>query len=87
MRPVPPLFTPQVPDGPTLSRWVRRHRPDVIVDAEEHHDHDLLVAAGWRVPEDIGVLSRARPVRRGVWAVASKTGVPSAARASITWSR
>ena len=65
MRPVPPLFTPQVPDGPTLIRWVRRYRPDVIVDAEEHHDHDLLVAAGWRVPEDIGVLSLCAPSPAG----------------------
>lgn len=61
MRPVPSLLTPQVPDGPTLIRWVRRHRPDVIIDAEERHDHDLLVAAGWRVPEEIAVLSLCAP--------------------------
>jgi NAD(P)-dependent dehydrogenase (short-subunit alcohol dehydrogenase family) len=61
MRPVPSLITPQVPDGPALARWVRRHRPDVILDAEERHDCDLLRAAGWRVPEDIGVLSLCAP--------------------------
>lgn len=65
MRPVPSLLTPQVPDGPTLIRWVRRYRPDVIIDAEEHHDHDLLVAAGWQVPEDIGVLSLCAPSPAG----------------------
>jgi DNA-binding LacI/PurR family transcriptional regulator len=65
MRPVPSLLTSQVPDGPTLIRWVRRHRPDVIIDAEESHDHDLLVAAGWRVPEDVGVLSLCAPSPAG----------------------
>lgn len=68
MRPVVPLFTPEVPDGPTLIRWVRRYRPDVIVDAEERHDCDLLRAAGWRVPEDIGVLSLCAPSPAGPFA-------------------
>ena len=61
MRPVPALITPQVPDGPALARWVRRHRPDVILDVEEHHDYDLLRAAGRRVPAEIGVISLCAP--------------------------
>ena len=61
MRPVPPLLTSQVPDGPTLLRWIRQYSPDVIIDAEERHNYDLLRAAGWRVPHDIGVLSLCAP--------------------------
>lgn len=66
MRPVPPLLTSNVPDGPTLIRWVRKYRPDVIIDAEERHDYDLLRAEGWRVPEDIGVLSLCAPSASGL---------------------
>jgi len=65
MRPVPPLFTPNVPDGKTLIRWVNRHRPDVIIDAEERHNYDLLRAARWRVPADIAVLSLCAPYPAG----------------------
>jgi hypothetical protein len=66
MRPVPTLLTQGVPDGPTLLRWVRRYRPDVIVDAEERHVYDLLRAAGWRVPQDMGVLSLCAPSSAGL---------------------
>lgn len=66
MRPVSPLLTSNVPDGPTLIRWVRKYRPDVIIDAEERHDYDLLRAEGWRVPEDIGVLSLCAPSASGL---------------------
>jgi LacI family transcriptional regulator len=61
MRPVPSLFTPEVPDRSTLLRWIGRHRPDVILDAEEYHDLHLLRAEGWRVPEDIAILSLCAP--------------------------
>jgi LacI family transcriptional regulator len=57
MRPAPAPTSEELIDGPSLERWIRRYRPDVIVDNEEHHVFDLLTAAGWRVPEEIGVVS------------------------------
>ncbi len=65
MKPAPALLTPDLPDGPTLIRWVGRHRPDVIVDAEERHVYDLLRAAGQRVPEDVSVISLCATMHAG----------------------
>lgn len=65
MRPVPALFTPELPDGPTLVSWAERHRPDVIIDAEERHAYDLLRAAGWKVPRDVSVISLCATVMDG----------------------
>ena len=52
-------------DGPSLERWMRRYRPDVIVDNEERHLLDRLRAGGWRVPEEIGVLSMCAGISGG----------------------
>ncbi len=61
MRNVPAPKTDGLPDLVTLESWIRKYRPDVIVDNEERHVLDLLTAAGWRVPEEIGVLSLCAP--------------------------
>ena len=55
--PIPETETGELVDGPTLERWIKRHRPDVVIDHEERHIVGLLKAAGWRVPEDIRVMS------------------------------
>lgn len=62
MRNVPMPTTEGLPDVATLERWLRKYRPDVIVDNEERHIVELLHAAGWRVPQDISVLSFCAPL-------------------------
>jgi len=54
---IPKTETDRVLDAATLNRWMREHRPDVIIDAEERQVLDLLKTGGWRVPEDVGVIS------------------------------
>lgn len=65
MQLVPVPLSAGVPDSATLQRWIRQHGPDVIVDNEEHHAHDLLEASGWRVPEEIGLASLCAPLASG----------------------
>lgn len=54
---VPRTVTDGILDAATLKRWMREHRPDVIIDSEERHVLELLKAGGWQVPEDVGVIS------------------------------
>lgn len=61
MRPAPTPMTEGLPSLAQVERWIREHRPDVIVDNEERQILDLLTGAGWRVPEEIGVLSLCVP--------------------------
>ncbi len=56
-RAVPRTVTEGFLDAATLTRWMREYRPDVIVDSDERHVLDLLAAGGWRVPEEVGVIS------------------------------
>lgn len=56
-RPAAVPVSADLPDGPTLARWIRRYRPDVVVDNEESHAYNLLKADGWKIPEEIGVAS------------------------------
>jgi len=57
MRALPRTVTDGFLDAATLKRWMRAHRPDVIIDSDERHVLDLLAAGGWRVPEEVGVIS------------------------------
>lgn len=56
-RPVPDTETPDLVDGATLTRWIKQHRPDVLIDGEERHLGPLLKSASWSVPEDLGLMS------------------------------
>ena len=58
---LPTTPTDGLVDLPTLERWIRRLRPDVLIDNEERHIFGLLRSAGWRVPAEIGVLSLCAP--------------------------
>ena len=57
MRALPRTVTDGFLDAATLKRWMRAYRPDVIIDSDERHVLDLLAAGGWRVPEEVGVIS------------------------------
>jgi DNA-binding LacI/PurR family transcriptional regulator len=51
---VPPLITEEWAAAPFV-RWVKRHRPDVII-ASEDDPLQWLKTAGFRIPEDIGLI-------------------------------
>ncbi len=55
--PMPETETAELVDGATLKRWIKQHRPDVIIDSEERYLGSLLKVAGWHVPEEIGLMS------------------------------
>jgi DNA-binding LacI/PurR family transcriptional regulator len=57
--------TEGLPDAAALERWMKRYRPDVIVDNEERHLLGLLKANGWRVPEDVSLVSMCAPALGG----------------------
>jgi DNA-binding LacI/PurR family transcriptional regulator len=57
VEPLPPTGVEGLVDGPMLERWIRKYRPDVIIDNEERHVLDLLKGQGWKVPAEIGVMS------------------------------
>lgn len=57
MEPWMETSTEELVDGAQLERWIRKFRPDVIVDNEERNVFDLVTSLGLRIPEDIGVLS------------------------------
>lgn len=52
--PVDPIKTEQLVD------WVRREHPDLVITGHAGHV-DVLRQAGWRVPEDIGVMLTSLP--------------------------
>jgi LacI family transcriptional regulator len=51
---VPVLIAEQWTEAPFI-KWVRRHRPDVVIASEDDPVH-WLQAAGIRVPDDIGLI-------------------------------
>lgn len=57
MRALPRTVTDGFLDAATLKRWMRAYRPDVIIDSDERHVLDLLAAGGWRVPEEVELIS------------------------------
>ncbi len=63
---------------PHITRWLKREKPDVIINLGGLPFHDLLVRAGWRIPQDIGFawLAVPRPgdVLSGVWQNGKLTG-------------
>jgi LacI family transcriptional regulator len=67
---LPPLVTDE-PDEPAFIRWVKRHRPDVVICPNVDMVRPWLEAAGWRVPRDIGLAGLAVEVedgsQAGVW--------------------
>jgi DNA-binding LacI/PurR family transcriptional regulator len=65
MRPVPALLPPKDPESPTIRHWLDRHRPDVIIDADERNVMDQLSKVGLRPPDDISVLSLSAPMMGG----------------------
>ncbi len=65
MRPAPALLPPSEPEAPLILRWLKRHRPDVIIDSSERNVMNQLQAAGLRVPDDIGVMTLSAPVAGG----------------------
>jgi len=65
MNPVPALLPPNGPEAPTIQRWLDRHRPDVIIDADERNVMDQLSKVGLRPPDDLSVLSLSAPTMGG----------------------
>ena len=64
--------------APQLARWLKREKPDVIINLGGAPLHDLLTRAGWRVPQDIGFAWLACPrlgdPLSGVWQNGRLTG-------------
>lgn len=63
---------------PRVTRWLKRERPDVIINLGGGPLHDMLTQAGWRTPEDIGFAWLAVPrlgdALSGVWQNGELTG-------------
>ncbi|MBL9213591.1 MAG: LacI family DNA-binding transcriptional regulator [Opitutaceae bacterium] len=60
-RAAPVPATQGMADAAQLAQWLRDYRPDIVIENEERNLLDLLVRAGWNVPEDIGYLSMCSP--------------------------
>ncbi len=63
---------------PQLERWLKREKPDVIINLGGGPLHSMLVRAGWRIPDDIGFAWLACPrlgdPLSGVWQNGRLTG-------------
>ena len=64
LNPTTPLYVEDVSDTNVLVQWIKREKPDVIIAPSEEVVPDLLGVlqrAGWRVPQDIGLVMLASP--------------------------
>lgn len=63
---------------PQVTRWLKREKPDVVINLGGAPLHAMLTRAGWRMPEDIGFAWLACPrlgdTLSGVWQNGKLTG-------------
>lgn len=77
---VEPVFVDDWDAGaaPHVARWLKREKPDVVINLGGAPLHDMLTRAGWRIPEDIGFAWLACPRMgdplSGVWQNGKLTG-------------
>lgn len=61
VRPVPILFIAYTDYADDFDAWFRKHRPDVVIDVSEDDMLVRLRQLGYRVPEDVGVVTLCSP--------------------------
>jgi hypothetical protein len=63
---------------PQVVRWLKREKPDVVINLGGLPLHDMITGAGWRIPDDLGFVWLACPRRgdplSGVWQNGELTG-------------
>lgn len=68
---VEPLFVKDWDDEKAIARWVRREKPDVVINLGGKPLYDVLTRAGWRIPQDLGFAWLACPglgdPMSGIW--------------------
>ncbi|MBI5770002.1 MAG: LacI family DNA-binding transcriptional regulator [Verrucomicrobia bacterium] len=50
-----PLYVDDWDDASTITRWMRREKPDVIISPNAPGLQVLLARAGWKIPRDLGL--------------------------------
>jgi len=64
-RRIAPAIWDEWPDAAELKEWINARRPDVVITADHESVTRLLVAAGFRVPADLGLVSLSSPEAGG----------------------
>jgi LacI family transcriptional regulator len=65
LSPPPTLYLESMDDRAALLRWIKRHRPDVVIEATERTIAQHLASAGYVAPAKIGVVTLGSPVLGG----------------------
>lgn len=75
---VEPLFVDDWDDAQSISRWVKREKPDVVINLGGAPLHETLTRAGWRIPQELGFAWLACPrlgdPLSGIWQNGRLTG-------------
>jgi DNA-binding LacI/PurR family transcriptional regulator len=75
---VEPLFVADWDEEKSIMRWMRREKPDVVINLGGAPLHEVLTRGGWRIPQDLGFAWLACPrlgdPLSGIWQNGKLTG-------------